>query len=72
MLHKDHADMDINTWKRCPSSANAVEWKIKDCKTATPQLLLPALFNLYKMDKTICTKYVVAKQGHSESYNDQK
>ena len=72
MLYKNHSDMDINTWKRCPSSANAVKWKIRDCKTVTPQSLLPALFNLYKMDKTIYTKYVVAKQGHSESYNDQK
>ena len=45
MLHKDHADMDINTWKRCPSSTNAVGWKNRDCKAATPQLLLPAIQN---------------------------
>ena len=70
MLHKDHADMDINTWKRCPSSSSAVEWKNRDYKTATPQSLLPALVNLYKMDKAICAKYVVAKQGHSVFYND--
>ena len=46
MLHKDHADMDTDTWKRCPSSTNAVERKNRDCKTATPQSLLPALVNL--------------------------
>ena len=71
MLHKDHADMDIDTWKRCPPTTNAVEQKNRDCKTVTPQLLLPALVNLYKMDKALCAKYVVAKQGHSVSYNDQ-
>ena len=54
-----------------PSSTNAVEHKNRDCKTATPQALLPALVNLYKMDKAICAKYIVAKQGHSISYSDQ-
>ena len=71
MLHKDHADMDLDTWKRCPSSTNAVERKNRDCKTGTLQSLLPALVSLYKMDKAVCAKYVVAKQGHSVSYNDQ-
>ena len=71
MLYKDHADMDLDTWKRCPSSTNAVERKNRDCKTGTPQSLLPALVSLYKMDKAVCAKYVVAKQGHSVSYNDQ-
>ena len=64
--------MDYDTWIRCPASTNAVERKNYDSKASVClQCLKIGLVTLYKMDKATCAKYIVAKKGHSISYNDR-
>ena len=68
MLHKDHADMGINILilgrdvHHQPMLLNG-RIEIANCYST--------IITSYNMDKAICAKYVVAKQGHSVFYNDQ-
>ena len=42
-----------------------------ECKTDTPQSLKLAIINVYKLDKNICCKHIVAKNGCSISYRSR-
>ena len=52
------SDTDLDTWKRCPSSTNAVEQKNRDCKTATPQSLP---LNTSHIDTSIYSDHGICK-----------
>ena len=70
MLCKAFSPMDIETWKKCPSTTNAVERKNKDCKSDSKSLKL-GMINVYKVDKVVCCKHIAAEEGTSLSYYDR-
>ena len=71
MLSRAFSRMDDNTWDQCPSTTNAVERKIKDCKSDTPQCLKSAMIKVYKVDKVACLKHISAEDGVTLSYRSR-
>ena len=70
MLHKEFSVMADKVWDSCPSNTNAVERKNQDCKDSHPVVLRSAMINLYKLDKSVCCRYLAAKDGVCLSYGD--
>lgn len=71
MLSKCFSLMEEDTWKRCPSTTNAVERRNKDCKGDTPGHLKLAMIKVYKIDKVACLKHMAAEKGVSLSYRSR-
>ena len=55
--------MSPDSWRKCPSTTNAVERKNKDCKTDNVQPLKLAMTSVYKLDKVQCFKHMAAEEG---------
>ena len=70
-LSKAFSDMSPDSWRKCPSTTNAVERKNKDCKTDNVQPLKLAITSVYKLDKVQCFKHMAAEEGASVSYRSQ-
>ena len=71
MLSKAFTTMEVDIWKQCPSSTNAVERRNKECKSDTPQCLKLAMMKVYKVDKVACLKHIAAEEGSVLSYRSK-
>ena len=65
MLTEVFTSMDITIWRKCPTTANAVERKNKDCKCDNPGNLKLAMMKVYKLDKVASLKHIAAEQNIS-------
>ena len=63
--------MPEEVWKRYPSNNNAVERKTGTAKIAYLLQSGKAFVNLYKLDKSFCTKLIAAVSGASVSYSSR-
>ena len=62
--------MDLNTWRLAPATTNAVERKNQECKLSKPQDLKAALIRMYKIDKAVCVRHIVALEQVRISFGD--
>ena len=70
MLSAAFTEMDKDTWKRSPTTTNAVERKNRDCKSGAVSIK-QIMTETYKIDKVVCMKHITAIQGSSISYRSQ-
>ena len=66
MLSVAFTEMDIDIWKRSPTTTNAVERKNHDCKSDAVSIK-QIMTETYKIDKIVCIKHITAQQGTSIS-----
>ena len=71
MLHKDFSTMDSSMWSRSLSTTNAVEHLNAECKSKLPVTLQHALSNVYRLDKSVCTKHLAEFKECSISYREK-
>ena len=58
-------------WSRSPSTTNAFERLNVECKSKMPVALQHTLSNVYKLDKSICAKYLAGLKECSISYREK-
>ena len=68
-LCKTFTMIEQDVWSKCPATTNAVECKNKDCTSDTLQSIKLAMISVYKVDKVVCLKHIVAEEGVSLSYH---
>ena len=68
MLYKDFFIMHPSVWNRSPSTTNTVERLNAECKSKLPVTLQHALSNMYRLNKSVCAKYLAGLKECSISY----
>jgi len=71
MLCKCWSDMDSSTWKKCPSTTNAIERINLASKSPHAISIMHAMVNVYRMDKAMVMEHLAATEGTSLSYRDR-
>ena len=67
MLSVALTELDNDTWKRCSTSANAVERRNRDCKSNAVSIK-QIMIHTYKVDKIACMKHISVEEGGSIMY----
>ena len=70
MLSVAFTELDSDTWKRCPTSTNAVERRNRDCKSDAVSIK-QIMIHTYKVDKIACMKHISAEEGGSIMYRSR-
>ena len=70
MLSVAFTELDNDTWKRCPTSTNAVERRNRDCKSDAVSVK-QIMIHTFKVDKIACMKHISAEEGGSITYRSR-
>lgn len=72
MVSAAFTEMDMDNWKRSPTTTNAVERKNRDCDFKSNAISIKQIMTeTYKIDKVVCMKHITALQGSSISYRSK-